>query len=297
MEKNQIVILDDRGLIAVEGLDAENFLQNMVSNDVKKVNDTNSVFSGIFTPQGKYLFEFFILKNSTGYLLDCDINFKDELIEYLKKYKLRSKIDIKDLSSSHVIGAINKETFKEIQKEVKSNSQTISYRESPCFLDSRLDLLGARILSNLEKLHLTIKKLNLKIIDKSIYLKLTHNQGIPIEGLNHLQNNLFGLECNLEEMNGIDFKKGCYIGQENTARMRLKNKLRRRLMPISTDMNLKVFDEITFENQVVGRVIIDGKYPFALFKLFDPNFNEFSNANLKAGQADIKILIPSQLNI
>ena len=201
MEKDQIIILDDRGLIAVEGLDAENFLQNMVSNDVKKVNDTNTIFSGIFTPQGKYLFEFFILKNSTGYLLDCDINFKDELIEYLKKYKLRSKIDIKDLSSSHVIGAINKETFKEIQKEVKSNSQTISYRESPCFLDSRLDLLGARILSNLEKLHLTIKKLNLKIIDKSIYLKLTHNHGIPIEGLNHLQNNLFGLECNLEEMN------------------------------------------------------------------------------------------------
>ena len=297
MEKNQIVILDDRGLIAVEGLDAENFLQNMVSNDVKKVNDTNSVFSGIFTPQGKYLFEFFILKNSTGYLLDCDINFKDELIEYLKKYKLRSKIDIKDLSSSHVIGAINKETFKEIQKEVKSNSQTISYRESPCFLDSRLDLLGARILSNLEKLHLTIKKLNLKIIDKSIYLKLTHNHGIPIEGLNHLQNNLFGLECNLEEMNGIDFKKGCYIGQENTARMRLKNKLRRRLMPISTNIDLKVSDELTFENQVVGRVIIDGKYPFALFKLFDPNFNQFSKANLKADQANIKILVPSQLKI
>jgi len=196
-----------------------------------------------------------------------------------------------------VIGAINREKFNEIQEEVKSNKQTIIYRESPCFLDSRLDLLGARILSTLEKLHLTIKKLNLKIIDKATYLKLAHNHGIPIEGLNHLQNNLFGLECNLEEINGIDFKKGCYIGQENTARMRLKNKLRRRLMPISTDDQLNISDEITFENQVVGKVLIDGKYPFALFKLFDPNFNQFSNANLKAGQANIKILIPSQLNI
>ena len=74
-------------------------------------------------------------------------------------------------------------------------------------------------------------------------------------------------------------------------------KLRRRLMPISTDSQLNISDEITFDNQVVGKVLIDGKYPFALFKLFDPNFNEFSNANLKAGQADIKILIPSQLNI
>ena len=297
MEKNQIVILDDRGLIAVEGLEAEDFLQNMVSNDIKKVSESNSIFSGIFTPQGKYLYEFFILKNKTGYLLDCDVNFKDELIEHLQKFKLRSKIDIKDLSSSHVIGAINREKFNEIQEEVKSNNQTIIYRESPCFLDSRLDLLGARILSTLEKLHLTIKKLNLKIIDKTTYLKLAHNHGIPIEGLKHLQNNLFGLECNLEEINGIDFKKGCYIGQENTARMRLKNKLRRRLMPISTDDQLNISDEITFENQVVGKVLIDGKYPFALFKLFDPNFDQFSNANLKTGQANIKILIPSQLNI
>ena len=297
MEKNQIVILDDRGLIAVEGLEAEDFLQNMISNDIKKVSESNSIFSGIFTPQGKYLYEFFILKNKTGYLLDCDVNFKDELIEHLQKFKLRSKIDIKDLSSSHVIGAINREKFNEIQEEVKSNKKTIIYRESPCFLDSRLDLLGARILSTLEKLHLTIKKLNLKIIDKSNYLKLAHNHGVPIEGLKHLQNNLFGLECNLEEINGIDFKKGCYIGQENTARMRLKNKLRRRLMPISTNSQLNISDEITFDNQVVGKVLIDGKYPFALFKLFDPNFNEFSNANLKAGQADIKILIPSQLNI
>jgi folate-binding protein YgfZ len=258
MEKNQIVILDDRGLIAVEGLEAEDFLQNMISNDIKKVSESNSIFSGIFTPQGKYLYEFFILKNKTGYLLDCDVNFKDELIEHLQKFKLRSKIDIKDLSSSHVIGAINREKFNEIQEEVKSNKQTIIYRESPCFLDSRLDLLGARILSTLEKLHLTIKKLNLKIIDKSNYLKLAHNHGVPIEGLKHLQNNLFGLECNLEEINGIDFKKGCYIGQENTARMRLKNKLRRRLMPISTDGQLNISDEITFENQVVGKVLIDG---------------------------------------
>jgi folate-binding Fe-S cluster repair protein YgfZ len=66
MEKNQIVILDDRGLIAVEGLEAEDFLQNMVSNDIKKVSESNSIFSGIFTPQGKYLYEFFILKNKTG---------------------------------------------------------------------------------------------------------------------------------------------------------------------------------------------------------------------------------------
>ena len=98
MEKNQISILEDRGLILVEGLDAKDFLQNIISNDIDKVNESNSIFSAIFTPQGKYLYEFFIIKNKEGYLLDCHIEFKDDLIKHLSKYKLRSKIEIKDLS-------------------------------------------------------------------------------------------------------------------------------------------------------------------------------------------------------
>ena len=133
MEKNQIVVLEDRGLIAVEGNDAKDFLQNIISNDIEKVSVSNSVFSGIFTPQGKYLYEFFILKNSEGFLLDCDNIFTEELIRHLLKYKLRSEVEIKDLSSFYVIGVTNEEKFKEIQNEVGSKEKTILYRESPFF--------------------------------------------------------------------------------------------------------------------------------------------------------------------
>ena len=176
MEQNQITILENRGLILVDGVESKNFLQNIISNNIEKVSEFNSIFSGIFTPQGKYLYEFFIIKNKEGYLLDCDIVFKEDLIKHLLKYKLRSKVEIKDLSSSYVIGAISEEKFTEIQSEVNSKKKTIIYRESPCFLDPRNTLLGARILSNLEQLHLTVKKLNLKIIDKSNYLKQAHTQ-------------------------------------------------------------------------------------------------------------------------
>jgi len=229
--------------------------------------------------------------------LDCDILLKEDLINHLLKYKLRSKVEITDLSSFYVIGVISEEKFAEIQNEVGSKEKTIIYRESPFFLDPRNTLLGARILSSLEKLYLTIKKLNLKIIEKSNYLKQAHAQGIPIQGIKNLQDNLFGLESNFEELNGIDFKKGCYVGQENTARMKLKNKLRRRLLPIISNTKLKVSDEIKFKESVIGRVLIDGEYPFALIKLFDPEFKEFSKQNLKVNECDIQILTPTHINI
>ena len=297
MKKNQIIILENRGLVLVQDVEAKEFLQNIISNNIDKVNKFNSIFSAILTPQGKYLYEFFIIKSEGGYLLDCHIEIKDDLIKHLSKYKLRSKIEIKDLSSSHAVGIISKDKFKEIQTELNSKEKTILYRKSPCFMDSRSSSLGARILSSLENLHLTIKKLNLKIIDKSHYLELSHKEGIPAEGVKNLQNNLFALESNFEELNAIDFKKGCYVGQENTARMKLKNKLRKRILPITSNKPLKISDEIKFNDQVVGKVLISDKYAFALIKLIDPEFKEFSSQNLKVKESDIQILIPSYLKL
>jgi len=166
MEKDQIIILENRGLISVTGDDAKEFLQNIITNDIEKVDQNNSIYSALLSPQGKYLHEFFIIHVDKGYLIDCDNKSKEDLISNLSKYKLRSKVDLKDLSSDYVIGVINLEKFKEIQSESKESSDTIIYRESPLFIDPRKKELGARILSSLEKLHLTIKKLSLKIIDR-----------------------------------------------------------------------------------------------------------------------------------
>ena len=110
-----------------------------------------------------------------------------------------------------------------------------------------------------------------------------------------LQNSLFGLESNFEELKAIDFKKGCYVGQENTARMKLKNKLRRRLLPVTSNKPLNISDEIKFNDQVVGKVLIGGQYPFALIKLFDPELEVFSKHNLKVQDSNIQIIIPSYL--
>ncbi len=290
MEKDQIIILENRGVISIDGKDAKNFLQNIITNDMNKVSKSNSIFTALLSPQGKYLFEFFIIKSNEGYLLDCDGVFVNELIDHLSKYKIRSIVEIKDLSSNYVIGIISFENFKSIQNEVDSNELTINYRESPIFVDPRDNDLGARIVSPLEKLYLTVKRLNLKIVDKKSYIKKAFLKGIPVEGLKNLQNQLFGLEANFEKLKAIDFKKGCYIGQENTARMKLKNKLRKKLMAIKADKNLKIGDELKFKENKIGKILIGNNYPFALIKLVDPDLSEFVDKEIVIEKNKVNII-------
>ena len=290
MKKDQIILLEDRGLISITGDDAKNFLQNIITNDIEKVNNSCSIFSALFTPQGKYLFEFFLIQSKDGYLLDCDSKATNEIINYLTKYKLRSKIEIKDKSNEYIIGIISLEKFNEIQKSENKQTDTIEYRNSSIFIDSRNKKLGARILSTLEKLHLTIKKLGLKIVKPEIYFKDAHALGVPVKGVESLKEQLFGLEANFEELSAIDFKKGCYIGQENTARMKLKNKLRRRLLPISSTEKLNLGEEIFYDKIKIGKILIEKPYPFGLVKLIDPNVEEFQNKELLVNNKKCKIL-------
>ena len=290
MKKEEIIILDDRGLISITGDDAKEYLQNIITNDIKKVNQSDSIFSALLSPQGKYLHEFFIISTDNGYFLDCSTESKEDLIKQLSKYKLRSKVEIKDFSTDYVIGIISSEKFKEIQSENKKSTDTILYRESPLFIDPRKKELGARILSSLEKLHLTIKKLSLKIIDSSEYFNHAHDLGIPEKGLVNLREQLFGLEANFEELNAIDFKKGCYVGQENTARMKLKNKIRRRLLSVKINGKLKIGSELMLDNIKIGKILINEPFSFALIKLYDPDFSFFKNKVILVENKRIEII-------
>ena len=106
----------------------------------------------------------------------------------------------------------------------------------------------------------------------------------------------FCIECNYEELNGIDFKKGCYVGQENTARIKLKNKLSKRLFPIEViDGKLNENDTIFANDTEIGKVLISEEYPFALIKFLDKNFDK--NKIFKCKNGSIKVLIPDWLEI
>ena len=130
----------------------------------------------------------------------------------------------------------------------------------------------------------------MKSEDPKKYYDLSHRLGIPQIKTFELQEKIFGLECNFEKLNGIDFKKGCYVGQENTARMKLKDKLRKKLLPIKSEKKLKIGSDVNFRDSKVGTVLINEPYPFALIKLFDPDFSEFKDKDLLVDNSKSRII-------
>jgi hypothetical protein len=291
MNIENVYILEDRGLLFIQGPDVNEFLQNLITNDINKVDDNNSCFASLLTPQGKYLFDFLLVKHKNGYFIDCEKKQVDELFKQLNAYKLRSKIEILNLSNEFVVAAFSHEKFLTFKGAKDFAGSTLKYNEDPVLLDPRNKKLGGRLIINLEKLYLSLKKLDLKSIDNIEYYKFSHKLGIPQKDTEQLRNKLFGIECNFVEMNGIDFKKGCYVGQENTSRIHLKNKLLKRLLPIEIiNGKLKEGDKILINDQEIGKVLIDNNYPFALVKYLNDNFDP--NAEYKSENSILKINKP-----
>ena len=295
---DKIYILEDRGFIFVNGEDTKDFLQNIITKDINTVTDNNSSFASILTPQGKYLVEFFIIKHNDGYLLDCEKSNVEQLTKIFSNYKLRSKVNFNNESNNYAAAIISKDKFISLENGKNSLGFTIQYRTNPIFMDPRNELIGARLISSLEKLHLSIKKLNLKIANKDDYYNKCYEIGIPEKNLNKLKEKIFGIENNLEELNALDFKKGCYVGQENTSRIKLRSKLRRRLLPVKLIKGkINENEVIKFQNFEVGRILIDQPYPFAIVKLTDPNIDKFLNENLQCESGIVKIFVPKWLQL
>ena len=280
MEKDQIFILKDRGVVYINGKDVKEFLQNIITNDINKVGDTSSCFASLLTPQGKYLFDFIIVKHKQGYFIDCEKTQIEELTDRLNIYKLNSKIEILNLSNEFQIAVIDKKKFLELKNAQDIEGSTIKYNDDPIFL---------------EKLDRSLKELGLSSENPKIYYSLSHRLGIPQINTKSLQNKIFGLECNFEELHGIDFKKGCYVGQENISRMKIGKKLRKRIFAIESKEDLKEGKEILFENKVVGKILISKPKAFALVKIYQPNLNSLLKTNLKCNEFKVNLIKPNWL--
>jgi len=291
MNIKNVYILEDRGIIYINGIDIKDFLQNIITNDINKVNETNSCFASILTPQGKFLFDFLIVKHKKGYFIDCEKKQVEGLFNQLNIYKLRSRVEITNLSNEFVVAAFSHKKFMSFDEARDVTGNTFKYREDPILLDPRRKELGGRLIINLEKLYLSLKKLDLTSAEPSEYYKFSHEMGIPQKDMHKLQNKLFGIECNFEELNGIDFKKGCYVGQENTSRIKLKNKLSKRLLPIQLIKGTLKEDTLIFNNEnEIGKVLIDNDYPFGIIQYLKNDFN--INTEFKSENGLLKIKKP-----
>ncbi len=242
--------LDNRSLLKISGNDRIDFLQNLVSNDLSELSNSNAIYSALLTPQGKFLFDFFILDFGDYLLLDCEKSRSADLIKRLTMYKLRSAVDIEDISS-------HMNAFALFACDAATENDAPKIVDGKLVADPRLPQLGYRLYSATPTIN------NLKEVSRDEYQKHRFALGVP-EGAEDIQpEKNFLLEANFEELNGVSFSKGCYIGQELTARTKFRAKIKKRLFNFEFDGNVNVGDPITADDKEIAKVVSFSK-PFGL---------------------------------
>ena len=287
--------ITSKSFISIKGEDSIDFIQNIISNDIKKVADNNCIFASLLTPQGKFLFEFIIFKTKNIFFIECNSELTKELFNKLYNYKLRSKVEIK-IEDNLISIDIPFVKFKSLNI---NKLNLINYKNYLIFEDPRIKNTSARAIIEQSKIKEFLNDLNIELSNEKYLLeKKLFDVGVPSKDIQKLQNQLFSLEANFLELNGIDQKKGCYVGQENTARMHLKNKVNKRLFALQTiNGKVKEGQKINLDNEEIGKVLIDDLFPFALIKINKDNKNLIANKELKTETASIKINIPSWMVI
>lgn len=194
-------VLPDRAVIEVAGADAASFLQGLITNDIAKVENGRAIYAALLTPQGKIIAAFLIAPANGGYLIDCAAAQAADLAARLKKYKLRAKVTIAERPDLAIVA-----------------SPTES---EGSFADPRFAALG----------HRTITATPPANADAGAYHKHRIALGVP-DASDLAPETHFPLDCNFEELHGVDFEKGCYVGQELTARMKHRATARRRILRV-----------------------------------------------------------------
>ena len=227
-------IRDDRALIRVAGEDTRPFLQGLVSNDIDKVGAERAIYAAFLTAQGKFLHEFFIAEFDGALLLDCEAARRDDLLRRLTMYNLRSKATIEladDLSVTVVFGD---GALPALGLEPAVGAANTS-NGGVAFVDPRLVAIGARTFLPRDSAATSLTAAGYLEGSADAYETLRLSLGLP-DGSRDLEiEKSILLESGFDELNGVDWDKGCFLGQELTARTKYRGLVKKRLMPVAID--------------------------------------------------------------
>ena len=232
MADARCMLLEERGLLAVTGGDRAAFLQGLVSNDVHRVSASRSLYAGLLTPQGKYLFDFMMIEHEDSLLLDCEADRLEALRRRLAVYRLRSQVDLEDASGSwQVHAAWGPDALAALGLPDRAGA-TVRWRDGIAITDPRHPGLGARMITPRGS---DPAPDIMARGERAGYDAVRISLGIP-DGTRDLEvGRTVLLEAGFDDLNGIDWDKGCYMGQELTARTRYRGLVKRRLTPVVAD--------------------------------------------------------------
>ena len=235
MADKQAVTLESRGILRLAGDDLRPFLQGIVSNDVKRVAPERAIWSAFLTPQGKFLHEFFLIEQNGAFLLDGEAERLDDLKRRMTLYKLRSKVTIEDAREEIAVAALFGPLALEALGLPEEPGAAKALGGGLVFVDPRLPGLGARALLPRGEAEETLRAAGFQVAAPEDYDRLRIWLGVP-DGSRDLEvERSILLENGFDELNGVDWQKGCFLGQELTARTKYRALIKKRLLPVEID--------------------------------------------------------------
>jgi folate-binding protein YgfZ len=227
------LIAKQRGILRIAGEDRVPFLQGLVTNDVTKAAAGHAVYSALLTAQGRFLHDFFIIPEADALLIDCEAERRADLTRRLTMYKLRAKVTIEDRTASLAVLLLwGKNAFTALSLPPDPGAIRLEENQ-PIFVDPRMPSLGARAIVPAERAAKWIIERGFTMADETDYDRHRIALGVPDGSRDLPVERALLLENGFDELHGIDWDKGCYIGQEVTARMRYRSLVRKRLLPVA----------------------------------------------------------------
>lgn len=251
--------LKNRSVISLTGIDSKKFLQGLLTNDVSKISADNYLYALMLTPQGRFLYDFFIIDFDGAILLDAQSTRVDEILKKFKMYKLRSDV---------AFSLTNLTVFVSDEKIVNTS-----------ILDPRSEALGYR----------TITSDSFESIEPSWYHTIRIEHKIPDADLDMIYERSLPMEMGLEALHAIDFQKGCYVGQEVTSRMKYRANIRKGLYHITHTGIKSESREIEWNGRKLGELL--GRTSDSALALLNIEESEpIKNQQLETTVGTIKIL-------
>ncbi len=280
MTSAKIALLPDRGVVSVTGPEAEKLLQGVITNDMDLLGTQPAIHAGLLTPQGKILFDFLVVKADGGFLLDVARDKAADLVKRLSLYKLRAKVEIRDASSELVVFAM------------WGDNPTSNTR--PDVLDPRLLALGIRFIALADAVKDHEAASNGESVPPADYHAHRISLGVPEGGKDYAFGDAFPHEALFDQLHGVSFEKGCYVGQEVVSRMEHRGTARKRVVPVVAEAPLPATGtEITAGDQLIGTLGSSaGKRGLALLRLDRAAEMKTKGADLMVGPVRVEIELP-----
>ena len=271
--------------LIIEGADRKKFLQGLISNDVYKLGPQVGIYSALLTPKGKFLFDFFLAEQCNSIFLECASDKVESLKLKLKIYKLRSNVEIDTFNEKQSF--ILSKTLKPEIEKLNLNNRFFY------FDDPRLPKNFLKLYCSEKDFKKISKNLNLKLIESKEFANFEINNFLPNFSDLIEEDNFFLLELRFDKLNGICWKKGCFMGQELTARTKYRANVKKRIYGIKIEGKLdKSKNEIFLDQKIVGHILTDnGCFGIAMIKITDEEVLN-SKIELNSGNAQIFPIVP-----